>query len=168
MLSPEEYKKWHEEQQLKIRCCVATPQRRKSFNEIIKTSNDKVLIDIVKAAMVAPFKKTKKIRKFNTKKHFKPRYIPPVFVEKFKSLTPKEKYAEYLRSDLWDKKRKEFLNYFKKKNGSLFCENCHSSFRLNVHHKTYDNLYHERMKDLMLLCKWCHSEKHNKPYFIKN
>jgi len=66
-------------------------------------------------------------------------------------------YLAYLRSEAWRSIAKEV----KDKAGSK-CAVCNSINSLNVHHKTYENLYHEKEEDLICLCKKCHSKFHNK------
>lgn len=46
--------------------------------------------------------------------------------------------------------------------GMVMCEKCRSTKRLQVHHKTYERLGHEKMSDLKLLCNSCHGKEHNK------
>jgi hypothetical protein len=70
------------------------------------------------------------------------------------------KHAEflaYLRSSEW----KEKAHRIKEKYGSK-CAICNSSNKLNVHHRTYENLYHEKDEDLICLCNKCHSKFHDK------
>lgn len=45
----------------------------------------------------------------------------------------------------------------KRREGHYRCERCGSKERLEVHHITYARLYHERMNDLQLLCRFCHT-----------
>ena len=49
----------------------------------------------------------------------------------------KAKYYSYLKSDEWAKIRIEILNDRK------CCERCGSKNKLVVHHKNYDNVFHE-------------------------
>ena len=37
------------------------------------------------------------------------------------------------------------------------CELCGSTLSLQVHHKTYENLFHENLDDLQVLCVKCHA-----------
>lgn len=70
-------------------------------------------------------------------------------------------YKEYLNSDYWIKRRKEF----KSRNcGRCFiCEK--KSVSVSVHHKYYYHngvsiLNHEKDEDLLLLCQDCHEKIH--------
>lgn len=75
-------------------------------------------------------------------------------------VTPEEykKYKNYLHSAKWKRKRQNVLKHRDNK-----CENCGSSKNLQVHHKTYINLYSETLFDLELLCGECHMKEHNIP-----
>lgn len=58
----------------------------------------------------------------------------------------------YLQSDHWKELRKVAL-----KRASYKCQVCAGRNKiLNVHHNTYDNLWHEHMTDLCVLCEDCH------------
>ena len=70
-------------------------------------------------------------------------------------------YNVYLQSDEWNTKRYIVLSrdHFK-------CVKCPSTINLNVHHKTYQNVYFEEdnhFEDLETLCKICHSEVDHAP-----
>jgi hypothetical protein len=69
----------------------------------------------------------------------------------------KEWYGEvYLISDHWQKLRHKALEYSKG-----LCQLCNSDKLINVHHRTYENLGYENIKDLIVLCKLCHAKFHN-------
>ena len=69
----------------------------------------------------------------------------------------KEWYRDvYLKSEHWKKKRLEALEYAKN-----LCQLCNKNKLLNVHHRTYENLGHEDIKDLITLCGSCHNKFHN-------
>lgn len=64
-------------------------------------------------------------------------------------------YHAYLGSKEWDVKRYIVLNRDRFK-----CTKCTSTISLQVHHKTYKNVYFEEendFADLITLCKKCHS-----------
>ena len=75
----------------------------------------------------------------------------------------------YLQSEHWKNLRKEKLELNPR------CEICKTTLSLDVHHKSYGNLYDVLVKDLQTLCRKCHDlehvkkskEKDNKPK-IKN
>lgn len=67
----------------------------------------------------------------------------------------KAMYEKYLRSQQWFTIREQALEFH-----GRCCGSCGSKIGLQVHHKTYDNLYHETMADLMILCKPCHKDHH--------
>lgn len=66
-------------------------------------------------------------------------------------------YYEYINSDEW----KEKSRAMKKKFGYK-CQLCNEPGPgLSVHHRTYENLYHEPPEDLVVLCDNCHKKFHN-------
>lgn len=64
-------------------------------------------------------------------------------------------YAEYLESDSWRRKAEEA-----KRRAGHQCALCPNRHRLEVHHRTYDRIGHERPSDLVVLCWWCHRRHH--------
>jgi nucleoside 2-deoxyribosyltransferase len=69
---------------------------------------------------------------------------------------PKSKYNQYLESDKW----KEIARMKRNEAGGR-CQLCNDNKgRLNVHHRTYDNIYQEKMDDLIVLCDKCHTKFH--------
>lgn len=69
-------------------------------------------------------------------------------------------YTSYLKSEHWRERRSEFIRKSDKK-----CYICRVPTDLNVHHKRYSRngesiLYREENRDLMILCKDCHSFIH--------
>lgn len=66
-----------------------------------------------------------------------------------------KQYRQYLQSDVWKAKR---LQLYKLR--GYKCERCDSIQQIDVHHKTYDNIFHEPMTDLELLCRVCHAKHH--------
>lgn len=65
-------------------------------------------------------------------------------------------YTRYLISDEWIKRKSPIIKKRK------CCEFCGSKINLVVHHKTYENIFNEKEKDLMVLCKICHEYLHEK------
>ena len=70
-------------------------------------------------------------------------------------------YDEYLRSEHWQKLRKKILASAKKR-----CQRCGLPAVLQVHHKTYDNMGHERDDDLLAVCRECHDTIHWGPFYV--
>ncbi len=70
----------------------------------------------------------------------------------------KSDYAKYLKTNAWHKKRKEILDIRGHK-----CEEpgCGATTNLQVHHLTYERLYHERISDFKVLCRKHHEKVHN-------
>jgi hypothetical protein len=81
--------------------------------------------------------------------------IPKQFFPK--SQSHKEKYHEYLLSEKWSNLRKKKI-----KEAGGRCQLCNKSGLLNIHHRTYDNVFNERLEDLIALCKKCHEKFHDK------
>lgn len=64
------------------------------------------------------------------------------------------KYKEYIKSKEWLDIRLDIIQTRK------CCERCGSKRQLQVHHKTYKNLFNEEPEDLELLCARCHMNEH--------
>ncbi|CAI3673487.1 5-methylcytosine-specific restriction enzyme A [Clostridium neonatale] len=68
-------------------------------------------------------------------------------------------YTKYLMSKHWKKTRAKAV-----KRADYKCQLCGTrKDTLNVHHNSYENLYHEKKSDLIVLCRRCHARHHNKP-----
>lgn len=62
----------------------------------------------------------------------------------------------YLQSPHWYKFRSYILNRHDGK-----CELCkRSAIRLDIHHRSYENLFIEKRKDVLIICRDCHSKIH--------
>jgi hypothetical protein len=68
----------------------------------------------------------------------------------------------YLQSEHWKNLRKEKLELNPR------CEICKTTLSLDVHHKSYGNLYDVLVKDLQTLCRKCHELEHSKKDIKKN
>ena len=64
-------------------------------------------------------------------------------------------YRAYLASNQWNALRKRKLT-----DVGYHCQVCNSSENLQVHHKTYKRLFHEKLNDLTVLCSHCHNLYH--------
>lgn len=62
-------------------------------------------------------------------------------------------YKEYLKTEHWSYMRKKKLRWVDYK-----CQLCNSEDKLEVHHRTYENLGCEEWIDLVVLCHRCHTE----------
>lgn len=67
----------------------------------------------------------------------------------FRRFSPE--YIRYMSSTAWDTKRKAAL-----KRADYRCQICGESAWLQMHHRFYGNLGHEKDADLTVLCKYCH------------
>ncbi len=76
----------------------------------------------------------------------------------YPNLSMREWYRTvYLKSDHWLALREEAKNV----HGSS-CEKCGSTFRIDVHHLNYREIYDVHVDDLQILCRACHEVEHNK------
>ena len=64
-------------------------------------------------------------------------------------------YQAYINSEHWQTKRKTVEQK---------CFVCGDTIRLDIHHKSYKRLGNEKKKDLIALCRTCHTAVHE---FIK-
>lgn len=65
-------------------------------------------------------------------------------------------YKQYLKTAHWERTRRTML-----KLNAYRCSKCGTENRkLHVHHKTYENLFMEKIKDLWVVCDKCHGELH--------
>jgi 5-methylcytosine-specific restriction endonuclease McrA len=62
-------------------------------------------------------------------------------------------YRAYLRSERWQELRLLVLLRDEHR-----CRQCGATDRLEVHHLTYERLYHEPLSDLTTLCLDCHRD----------
>ena len=73
-----------------------------------------------------------------------------------------KEYKKYLESTEWAELR---IDLFLERGFS--CEKCNKKFKsqkgLEMHHKTYENIFNEEPEDLIILCSSCHRYEHRKP-----
>ena len=70
----------------------------------------------------------------------------------------KRKYYDYLQSNEWQVKRNQLFDL-----KGRVCERCNKDLKgkiADVHHKTYENIFNEKLDDLEVLCRPCHQEEH--------
>lgn len=72
-------------------------------------------------------------------------------------MNKKKQYKVYLKSKEWKVKRQAAILYYHGR-----CRKCRSTKNIEVHHKTYRNIFHESLEDLQLLCNKCHRAYHRK------
>lgn len=66
-------------------------------------------------------------------------------------------YLDYIHSPRWRAVKQRFLSSKLRQD----CYVCHRwDVPLDLHHKTYKRLFHEKLTDLMLLCRECHKLVH--------
>lgn len=65
-------------------------------------------------------------------------------------------YEEYLKSKHWQKVKRRFFSDPSRKK----CAVCGIKHNLDLHHKTYENLGHEKLDDLIPLCRAHHELVH--------
>lgn len=78
-----------------------------------------------------------------------------------RKITKKDKanYQKYLLSKKWKEFRERAFEFYGKE-----CGRCGNRHRLEIHHRTYRNIYNETLSDVIVLCKHCHKSAHK----IKN
>lgn len=67
----------------------------------------------------------------------------------------RESYARYLKTAHWIRVRNAAL-----KRAEYRCQLCNANKRLQVHHRTYANIGHEKAADVIALCDDCHKLFH--------
>jgi hypothetical protein len=82
-----------------------------------------------------------------------------VFGKKKINLTPQIDYNQYIRSNKWKKKKKDFRN---SKLCKQKCYICGSTKSIHIHHKSYKELGKEYLYHLIELCASCHLGVHEK------
>jgi hypothetical protein len=70
-------------------------------------------------------------------------------------MTRKEEYHEYLKSPEWKAFRKRVFEHYGKK-----CAECKRTKHLHIHHKTYENVFNEKLEDVIVLCEIHHAKIH--------
>lgn len=77
-------------------------------------------------------------------------------------------YEQYLNSPAWMKRRTAVM-----RRAQNYCERCSAKNpfvagrrfgrepAVDVHHKTYVNIFNEPLTDLIAVCRRCHAELHN-------
>jgi len=66
-------------------------------------------------------------------------------------------YDEYLKTDHWKQVRSTAYGA-----AGGRCQLCNSGGEVHAHHRTYDNLGHEKPSDVTVLCAECHAKFHDK------
>lgn len=80
------------------------------------------------------------------------------------------RYLDYLKSDHWNAVKSRYYQSKlprRDKFGRPVCEVCGTYGRLDLHHKSYKRLGHEKLHDFALLCRDCHHELHDLYRVIK-
>jgi len=65
-------------------------------------------------------------------------------------------YKEYLKTAHWIR-----VSILAKEAANNKCQLCNSTGILHTHHRTYQNLGHEKLGDVIVLCQACHEKFHN-------
>ena len=68
----------------------------------------------------------------------------------------KNEYHLYLKSEKWYSIRQSALE-----GAGFTCQLCDSKDSLQVHHRRYENIGHEALSDLIVLCEQCHAKFHD-------
>lgn len=76
--------------------------------------------------------------------------------EAYQSGRFKRVYQRYLKSKSWEQKKEEhFCNP-----DNSYCQACYTFKRIQIHHKTYQNVGYEKPEDMVSLCGRCHRDCH--------
>lgn len=96
----------------------------------------------------------KSIKTYSKLQHLK---ICDVYWDDIKSYIQEMEYCDFLKTPYW-KAISEKVRY---KSGYK-CQICNGDYKLNIHHRTYENHGDEihHMEDLICLCKDCHEKYH--------
>lgn len=78
-------------------------------------------------------------------------------VEEIRRLQSLDYKTEYLKTEHWKQVRAMALA-----NAGNRCQLCNNDRSLQVHHRTYERVGHEDLKDLTVLCGRCHRAFHGK------
>lgn len=65
-------------------------------------------------------------------------------------------YCKYLESEKWKNFREEVL-----KRDNYKCTKCGKTENLHIHHISYDNIWDEKLEDVITLCDECHEKEHS-------
>jgi hypothetical protein len=68
-----------------------------------------------------------------------------------------KEYLDYINGEKWAAIKLDLYHIRGRK-----CEVCQSTKTVDVHHKTYKNLFNEEPEDLILLCRYHHNMVHKK------
>ena len=76
---------------------------------------------------------------------------------KKKKITKKDKrkYHKYLLSKKWKDFRESAFEFFGRQ-----CGLCGNKHKLQLHHKSYRNIFKETFADVIILCSHCHGIEH--------
>lgn len=66
-------------------------------------------------------------------------------------------YEDYLKTEHWKQVRKYALAYARNR-----CQICNATGLVDVHHRSYENRGDERMEDVIVLCRDCHTTFHER------
>ena len=67
----------------------------------------------------------------------------------------KKKYHKYLLSKKWKLFRQKALDFY-----GHCCGRCGNKYNIEIHHKTYRNIFNETLSDVIPLCDKCHNHAH--------
>ena len=77
----------------------------------------------------------------------------------------RKKYAIYLTTEEWKEKRQKVFE-----RDNYLCQGCLTEKATQVHHTTYNNIFHELLFELVSICRNCHQSAHpekNLDYYIR-
>ena len=72
-----------------------------------------------------------------------------------------ESYTEYLNTEHWNNTKQRMYKFY-----YYECVFCRKHKGLHVHHKTYEHIGNEPLKDLVYVCPTCHKLLHENPALL--
>lgn len=79
---------------------------------------------------------------------------------RWKQIPGFETYADYLKSDAWKSIRSRWMHSKLCRGDKCHAAGCSEVYFLSLHHRTYQRIGREQLKDLVLVCNKCHEKIH--------
>jgi uncharacterized membrane protein YccC len=70
-----------------------------------------------------------------------------------------DRYSAYMKSEEWKTIRQRIMDRARA-DGTPMCERCAEVRATDVHHQTYEHVFHELDSELLALCRPCHQDQH--------
>ncbi|GEQ87434.1 hypothetical protein ULMS_29420 [Patiriisocius marinistellae] len=123
--------------------CGSSPNRNKPLS--IKKFGEKIRSEFSNSRFL----------EFKEKKEFERQKLSEQKSEYNNRNSKQYKYYEYLTSHKWKELREKV-----KLRDNFLCQECKSEKAEEVHHLTYENIFNEKLSDLISVCSDCHKKLH--------